>query len=200
MKAVAPVFLGGDNRTIDCQQPGEIMPNDTPSSHPLLSCTDRLAVAWQDFLILFGRILLGWIFMQSAWRKFGDMPAFIKSSLTERGVPVAYGDLLGYVAAPVEFFGGVCILLGLATRYAALLILCIHHYCDADRPPVLGHLPAQTTARSTPSSGRTSRSWAASCCCSSRPPAASASTRCCGGNSRDELAPADLGVRKGTAR
>jgi putative oxidoreductase len=111
----------GDDRTIVCQQPGEIMPNDTPSSHPLLSCTDRFAVAWQDFLILFGRILLGWIFMQSAWRKFGDMPAFIKSSLTDRGVPVAYGDLLGYIAAPAEFIGGVCILLGLATRYAAIL-------------------------------------------------------------------------------
>src|SRR5262249_17809794 len=100
---------------------GNTMPNVTPSSHPLLSCTDRFAVAWQDFLLLFGRILLGWIFMQSAWLKFVDMPAFIKSSLTDRGVPVAYGDFLGYIAAPAEFIGGVCILLGLATRYAAIL-------------------------------------------------------------------------------
>lgn len=94
------------------------MPNDTPSSHPMLSCTDRLAIAWQDFLILCGRILLGWIFMQSGWRKLMDVPAFIKSSLA--GVP--YADVLGYIAAPLEFIGGVCILLGLATRYAALAI------------------------------------------------------------------------------
>jgi len=69
------------------------MPNDSPSSHPMLSCTDRLAIAWQDFLILCGRPLFGWIFMQSGWRKLMDMPAFIKSSLTDRGVPVAYGWL-----------------------------------------------------------------------------------------------------------
>jgi putative oxidoreductase len=98
------------------------MPNVTSSSHPTLSYADRLAVAWQDFLILFGRLLLGWIFMQSGWRKLTDMPAFIKSSLTDRGVPVAYADYLGYVAAPLEFIGGVCILLGLATRYAAIAI------------------------------------------------------------------------------
>ena len=98
------------------------MPNDMPSSHPMLSCADRCAAAWQDFLILFGRLLLGWIFMQSGWRKLMDMPAFIKSSLTDRGVPVSIADFLGYVAAPLEFVGGVCILLGFATRYAALAI------------------------------------------------------------------------------
>ena len=30
---------------------------------------------------------------------------------------------LGYVAPPVEFIGGVCLLLGLATRYASLVLL-----------------------------------------------------------------------------
>jgi putative oxidoreductase len=97
------------------------MPNDTPSSHPMLSCTDRLAIAWRDFLILCGRLLLGWIFMQSGWRKLMDMPAFIKTSLVDRGVP--FPNFLGYIAAPLEFIGGVCILLGFATRYAALAIL-----------------------------------------------------------------------------
>ena len=95
------------------------MPNDMPSSHPMLSCTDRLAIAWQDFLILCGRILLGWIFVQGGWGKLMDVPAFAKSSLA--GVP--YANVLGYIAAPLEFIGGVCILLGLATRYAALAIL-----------------------------------------------------------------------------
>lgn len=56
--------------------------------------------------------------MQSGWRKVMDVPGFVKSSLA--GVPFA--DVLGYVAAPIEFIGGVCIVLGLGTRYAALVI------------------------------------------------------------------------------
>jgi putative oxidoreductase len=91
-----------------------------PSSHPLLSYTDGIATAWQDFLILLGRIMLGWIFVQSGWRKLNDMPAFIKSSLADRGVPMP--DVVGYIAAPAEFVGGIAVLLGLGTRYAALLL------------------------------------------------------------------------------
>jgi len=98
------------------------MPNNTLSSLPILNHADRLAGAWQDFLILCGRILLAWVFVQSAWRKFMDMPTFIKTSLIDRGVTAAYADFLGYIAAPLEFVGGVCILLGFATRYAALAI------------------------------------------------------------------------------
>jgi putative oxidoreductase len=98
------------------------MPTNTASSHPMLSHTDRLAVAWRDFLILCGRILLAWVFIQSAWRKLGNMSAFIKTSLVDRGVSAAYADVLGYLAAPLEFVAGVCILLGFATRYAALAI------------------------------------------------------------------------------
>ena len=90
-----------------------------PSSHPLLSYADRLAAAWQDFLLLCARILIGWIFVLYGWGKVTNVPGFIKSSLG--GVPFA--DVLGYIAAPVEFFGGVLILLGLATRYASLMVL-----------------------------------------------------------------------------
>ncbi|MPZ38613.1 MAG: DoxX family membrane protein [Rhizobiales bacterium] len=82
----------------------------------MLSCTDRLAIASQDFLILCGRVMLGWIFVESGWGKLMNLPAFAKGL-----APVP--SVLGYIAAPVEFVGGVCILLGLATRYAALAIL-----------------------------------------------------------------------------
>ena len=78
-KALAPVLVMATIEQIVCQQPGGTMSNDTPSSHPMLSCTDRLAVAWQDFLILCGRILLGWIFVQSGWRKMMDIPGFVKT-------------------------------------------------------------------------------------------------------------------------
>jgi putative oxidoreductase len=75
-------------------------------------------MAWQDFLILCGRVLLGLIFMQSGWRKLMDVPGFIKTNLA--GVPFA--NVLGYIAAPLEFIGGACIVFGVATRYAALAI------------------------------------------------------------------------------
>jgi putative oxidoreductase len=91
---------------------------DNRSSHPLLSYTDGIAAVWQDFLLLCGRILLGWIFVQSGWRKLMDIPAFAKT-MPRRDLP----EFLGYIAPPVEVLGGVLILLGGATRYAALLLL-----------------------------------------------------------------------------
>ena len=117
-KALAPVFLMVTIDLIVCQQPGGTMPNDMPSSHPMLSCTDRLAIAWQDFLILCARILLGWMFVQSGWRKLMDIPGFVKT-MPRRDLP----EFLGYIAPPVEVLCGVLILLGAATRYAALLVL-----------------------------------------------------------------------------
>jgi putative oxidoreductase len=94
------------------------MAKETPSSHPYLSYTDGIATAWQDFLILCGRVLMGWIFLVSGWRKLMDIPAFAKT-LPGRDLPA----FLGYVAAPVEVLCGALLLLGLATRYAALLTL-----------------------------------------------------------------------------
>lgn len=91
---------------------------ESPSSHPSLSYADRLATAWQDHLLLVGRVMIGWIFIQSGWRKLMDIPAFVKT-MPRRDLP----DLLGYIAPPVEVIGGVAIVLGTATRYAALLIL-----------------------------------------------------------------------------
>ena len=89
-------------------------------SSPLsaLYLTDGLAARAQNFLLLAGRVLVGWIFISSGWRKLMDIPAFA-ASMPRRGLPT----FLGYVAPPVEFIGGVCIVLGLATRYAALLML-----------------------------------------------------------------------------
>ena len=84
----------------------------------ILSRADGLAAQSQDVLLLLGRVLLGWIFVQSGWRKLMDIPAFV-ATMPRRGLP----DVLGYVAPPVEFVGGLFILFGVATRYAALLIL-----------------------------------------------------------------------------
>ena len=75
---------------------------------------------WQDIGLLVGRVLMGWIFVESGWRKVTGMDAFI-ASLVNRRVP--YATMLGWIGAPVEFFGGLALLLGVATRYSALLII-----------------------------------------------------------------------------
>lgn len=83
-----------------------------------LYCTDGVAAKGQDTILLAGRILLGYIFFQSGWRKLMDVDAFVKS-MARRDLP----DFLGYIAAPVEFLGGLFMLLGIATRYTSLVML-----------------------------------------------------------------------------
>jgi len=89
-----------------------------PSSHPLLSYSDTIAQQWRDFILLAGRIMIGWIYMQSGWAKLQDVGAFA-ATMPGRGLP----EFLGYVAPPVEFIGGVALIVGVGTRYAALVIL-----------------------------------------------------------------------------
>ena len=75
---------------------------------------------WQDFLLLVGRVLMGWIFVESGWRKLMGMDAFI-ASLANRGVP--YATVMGWIGAPLEFLGGLALVLGCATRCAALAVI-----------------------------------------------------------------------------
>src|SRR5205085_9877583 len=75
---------------------------------------------WQNFLLLAGRVLMGWIFVESGFRKLVGMDGFI-ASLTNRHVP--YASVLGWIGAAAEFFGGLAVLLGAWTRCAALVII-----------------------------------------------------------------------------
>ena len=88
------------------------------SSLPVLSCADKLAAQWADFLILVGRVLIGWIFVSSGWGKLMNISGFV-ATMPRRGLP----DFLGYIAPFVEFFSGLFLLAGFATRYTALLLL-----------------------------------------------------------------------------
>jgi putative oxidoreductase len=88
----------------------------SPSSW--LTCTDGFAAQWQDLLLLVARILFGWTFVMSGWRKLMDISGFV-ATMPNRGLP----DFLGYIAPFVEFIGGVLVVIGLATRYASLLLL-----------------------------------------------------------------------------
>lgn len=88
------------------------------SSHPALSFTDGLAASTSDVVLLIGRILLGWIFVRSGYGKLFNVEAFA-ATFPVRGLP----PFLAYIAVPVEFFGGIALILGLATRYVVLVMV-----------------------------------------------------------------------------
>jgi putative oxidoreductase len=93
-------------------------PSRNPSSHPMLSYADGVAAMWQDFIILAGRVCLGWIYMQSGFRKIWDMAAVAKT-YPARGLP----EFMAYVATPIELVVGLFLIVGFATRYSAFVIL-----------------------------------------------------------------------------
>ena len=92
--------------------------SSNPSSHHYLSCADNIAVMWQDFLLLVGRIMIGWIFMQSGWAKIGSIAAYSKT-FPRRGLQ----EWMAWVSVPAEFVGGIFLIVGFATRYTVLVML-----------------------------------------------------------------------------
>ncbi|MGB8575677.1 MAG: DoxX family protein, partial [Pseudolabrys sp.] len=88
------------------------------SSHPALSGVDGMAASNSDVILLIGRIFLGWIFVRSGYGKIFDIPAYA-ATFPARGLPT----FLAYIAVPAEFFGGIALILGLATRYVVLVMV-----------------------------------------------------------------------------
>jgi hypothetical protein len=89
---------------------------------------DRFGRTSYDALLLFGRVFMALIFVQSGFGKLLDIGAFT-ASLGSKGVPLA--SVFGVVGPCVEFFGGLAVLLGLQTRYAAALIASGSCCCPA---------------------------------------------------------------------
>jgi putative oxidoreductase len=84
-------------------------------SHPALSMADNVAMSTGDFLLLAGRILLGWVLLRSGFGKIGDIASYAKT-FPGRGLM----PWMAYIAVPFEFFGGIALVLGLATRYVVI--------------------------------------------------------------------------------
>ena len=84
------------------------------SSHPLLSYTDGVAAGMTDALLLIGRILLAAIFLMTVW--FGSPNVGYLTSIN-----VISPDLFSPLARVVEWVIVVSLILGLGTRYGALL-------------------------------------------------------------------------------
>jgi putative oxidoreductase len=87
------------------------------SSHPALSYTDGVAASVSDVLLLVGRVLIGWIFLTSGFAKLGNIAGttgyFANMGLSPPGFFAWFGG--GF-----EFLIGALLILGLATRYAAI--------------------------------------------------------------------------------
>jgi putative oxidoreductase len=62
--------------------------------------------------------MLGLIFVRSGYGKLFDMSAYA-TILQGRGIPV----FLAYIAVAAEFFGGIALILGFATRYVVLVMI-----------------------------------------------------------------------------
>src|SRR5262245_59363996 len=83
---------------------------------------DRVAAASGDTILLLARILIGGIFVQSGFGKLMGLDAFA-AGLARNGITAAIAPVLAPIGAGVEFVGGLAVVLGLATRYAAVLMI-----------------------------------------------------------------------------
>jgi putative oxidoreductase len=110
------------------------------SSHPLLSCTDDIATGMNDVLLLCGRVLIAAVFLLTAGI----------------GSPnVGYLTFLHYVAPgfmsplaiTVEWIIIVSLILGLGTRYGALLGLLFVIIATATAHRYWGYPAAQQTVQ-----------------------------------------------------
>jgi putative oxidoreductase len=88
------------------------------STHPYVSYTDGLANSSADLLLLIGRILLGWLFLKAGWDKVMNIAGFT-GYLTNLKVATS----LAWPAAISEVVIGAALILGVATRYAALFAI-----------------------------------------------------------------------------
>ncbi|MBV8792195.1 MAG: DoxX family protein [Pseudolabrys sp.] len=86
--------------------------NSERSSLPILSHADGLAMSTGDFLLLAGRILLGLIFVRSGYGKLFDISG-VAATFPPRGIPY----FMAWISVPSEFFGGLALIFGFATRY-----------------------------------------------------------------------------------
>ena len=93
------------------------MTMQSTTSHPALSHTDTIAATWTDFLLLVGRVLLGWIFLASGFAKLSNIAGTTAYFATRGLEPAGFWAVFG---GSYEFLIGAALILGVATRYAAL--------------------------------------------------------------------------------
>jgi putative oxidoreductase len=96
---------------------------------------DNFAVRYGDGFALVGRVLLAWLFLASAWGGLGNIAGFA-GYLTNLNVPSPL--FFAWAAILAELAFGLCLLFGVAGRYAAVVgigyvivaTLLAHRYWD----------------------------------------------------------------------
>ena len=86
----------------------------TRSSHPLLSCADGVATGMTDALLLIGRLLIAALFLMTVWTG-GPSADYLKS------MNYPSPELMSPLAHVIEWVVIISLVLGVATRYGALL-------------------------------------------------------------------------------
>ena len=105
------------------------------SSPAMFAATDRAAAQWGDLIILFARLVMGWLFFTNGWMKLMNPGGFV-TYLTNLKVPSP--ELLAWPALFAELGIGIALILGIATRYASIVtfiyliitILVAHRYWE----------------------------------------------------------------------
>ncbi len=86
----------------------------TNSSHPLLSCADGVATKGNDICLLIGRVLIALVFLMTVTTG-GPAAAYLKS------LNYPAPDAMSTLAHIVEWITVISLILGVGTRYGALL-------------------------------------------------------------------------------
>jgi putative oxidoreductase len=102
------------------QQSAAMSSSPTKADGGIRGTFEGFAARHQDALLLFGRIVLGVIFVNSGWHKLHALDAFA-DNLAGKGVPLV--SIFAPLGAGVEFFGGLAVVLGLASRASGLLMV-----------------------------------------------------------------------------
>ena len=106
---------------------------------------DRLTGSSYDGLLLFGRVLMALIFVQSGFGKLLDIDGFT-ASLAGKGVPLA--GIFGVIGPGVEILWRSCCAARITNSLCGSFDCCIHYCGDSHISSILGILGC-----CTPSSG-----------------------------------------------
>src|SRR5262249_62323503 len=88
-------------------------------THPLLSWADGFAANSADVLILIGRIMLAWVFVGVA---YGAITNFAGSLAYFTSLKLSPPELWTWVALVLELLISASLILGIGTRYGAILV------------------------------------------------------------------------------
>jgi putative oxidoreductase len=96
------------------------LPLSIPPNHLSLPLAARVAGGGAIWLL--ARVVLGGLFLMSGVQKLMGLDGFA-GMLAQNGIPEGIAPALAFIAAAAETIGALCIMLGLMTSWAALLMI-----------------------------------------------------------------------------